>query len=307
MFPKLVTYTLRGVCMLLIIICHTVTHEHRISPPFFLKYLCVEKWGMWASALFLLLSGYGLYISLNSKEINFTYIIRILRKLIVPFVFIWICYLLFFFFFDKDLLQIVLFADFFTFAVPYSETWFFREICALYIISLIIFVLFRNNKLRVFFIWIICFSFYFYCAHITHFRPLHLGRHWWNAVLCFPIGMSMAWKINLIEKINPYIILFLFFLLLFLFTIIHPSDILGNISFSITVLYLFSIANVHFRVLSFIGTYSLFYYLLETPVKRYFSSTTFNFYLYIILTIVGITLLTNFYLFISKYIKKYDP
>lgn len=300
-FPKDVTYSLRGVCMLMIIMCHTYIHKKGITHPHNLTILQIHNWGMWASALFLYLSGYGMFFSINKQGIiNREYILKKFKKLIQPFIYVWVVYLFSFILFDNERLKFSLFLDFFTFAVPNAETWFYREIVSLYFISFIIFGFIKGN-LKIPLIWGICIVFCLYCSLFTH-----LGRWWFNATLCFPLGMTTAWQLEKINKVNPCIILSISGIALFVFTFIYRLDILSCIFFSISALFLFSIANIHFSALTFVGVNSLLYYLLETPTKRYFSNMleTQNYYLYVLYTLIGITLLTHLYLTIQRVTKK---
>lgn len=300
-YPKEVTYSLRGVCMLMIILCHTYIHGKELTHPHYFNILQIRNWGMWASALFLYLSGYGMFFSIkNQGVINREYILNKVKKLILPFIYVWVVYLISFILFDNERLKFSLLFDFFTFAVPNAETWFYREIVSLYFISFIIFGFIKGNY-KIPLIWGISIGFCLYCSLFTH-----LGRWWFNATLCFPLGMTTAWQIEKINKVNPWLIFSISGIALFVFTIIYRFDILSCIFFSISTLYLFSIANIHFSALSFVGVNSLFYYLLETPTKKYFSNMleTHNYYLYVLYTIIGITVLTYLYLTIQKIIKK---
>ena len=276
--------------MLMIIICHTVVHHKEVSPPSLLYYLFAPRWGLWASALFLFLSGFGMFFSLNNaKKINYPYIKRKVQKLLYPFLFVWCVYLLGFLLLDRQKFSWSLITDFLTLAVPYAETWFYREIVALYFLSFIIFHYFNKNLIRISSILFLCLFFYLICEHFTS-----LGRWWYNATLCFPVGMIFAWKRDGVKKAPPYLVLIISFLLFVLSNLYYPKDYICGVLFSVMMLYLFSVFNLSISAFKFVGIYSLCYYLLETPIKTYFVAYFHygNFYFYILLCVLGITLAT---------------
>ena len=279
--------------MFMIIISHTVVHHKEVTPPLVLHYLYANRWGQWASALFLFLSGFGMYFSINNaKKITYSYIKRKIQKLLYPFLYVWSVYILGFLLFDRQKFSWSLITDFLTFAVPYAETWFFREIVALYFLSFFIFFFFKIDFYRISILLFLCLFFCFICKYFTS-----LGSWWYNSTLCFPLGMMLAWKWDDVKKMPPYLVLIISVLLFVLTNLYYPNNYICGILFSVMMPYLFSVFNLSVGFLQFVGIYSLCFYLLESPIKAFFVAYFHfgNFYLYISLCILGITLATLLY------------
>lgn len=76
-FEKESTYSLRGICMLMIIASHIPYTMNNFTTSIILHYLLFDHWGAFGTALFFLLSGYGMFLSLErTKEINSDYLIN---------------------------------------------------------------------------------------------------------------------------------------------------------------------------------------------------------------------------------------
>ena len=93
LFAKSETYSLRGVCMILIIIHHLFQasvsdYGYTWSTP---VSVVLQSLGYLATSVFFLLSGYGLYMSINKNNpIGVPYIVSHLEKLVSPFLFVWL-------------------------------------------------------------------------------------------------------------------------------------------------------------------------------------------------------------------------
>ena len=140
LFDKDNTYALRGICMLMIIASHTPfeTDNYFYS---ILQFLGFDYWGAFGTGLFFLLSGYGMFLSLQrTKELNLNYFLGKIKKLFIPFFYTWIIYLLLFFILDISKFNIHLIVDFITLSLPLGiDAWFFKVILALYIIIILLF------------------------------------------------------------------------------------------------------------------------------------------------------------------------
>lgn len=292
--PKETTYSLKGICMVMIIMCHTYIHWQITNPPGFMEYLYIRKWGEWGSGLFLFLSGYGLFLSINKSErgeITYSYIWEKLKKLITPFIYVWVVYLLLFLLFDREKIKLELLSYFFTFAVPYAETWFFRVIVSLYILVYITFKFCKKNVLSVGIIVLLCSCYYLYVSKYSG-----LGRWWYNSIMCFPLGMIIAYFRTTISKINPLAITLLLQILFILVILYTKSDMLWCMSFSLAILFLCNFISLNIYIFNWVGTNSLFFYLLESPSKIYFSSFfTWNYFMFIFITLVVISTLILIY------------
>lgn len=78
------TYTLRGLCMLMIIVHHVI----KLMPncP-----MTIWRWGDLGTAVFFFISGWGLYCSMEKRvKIDWSYFGLNIKKLIVPFLVVWL-------------------------------------------------------------------------------------------------------------------------------------------------------------------------------------------------------------------------
>lgn len=92
LFEKEDTYSLRGLCMLMIIVHHLyqwTASRYGVHYPLPAS-IVLQTMGNLGSAVFFLLSGYGLSFSLWKKEITAKDSLRRLSKLYLPFVYFWL-------------------------------------------------------------------------------------------------------------------------------------------------------------------------------------------------------------------------
>ena len=106
LFDRDRTCSLRGLCMLMIVLGHV---SSSVTGPFnrtILDHLFMYDWGTLGTGVFLLLSGYGMSLSMKrNKPLQACYLFSHLRKLFEPFIFVWIVYLLCFIFIDRGQLS----------------------------------------------------------------------------------------------------------------------------------------------------------------------------------------------------------
>lgn len=93
LFQKDSTYSLRGICMLLIVIHHIYQYtrsQYGVSYPLPFS-VFLQSLGYLATGVFFLLSGFGLTFSMKKSEpISLSYSVKQLLKIYKPFLFIWI-------------------------------------------------------------------------------------------------------------------------------------------------------------------------------------------------------------------------
>lgn len=132
--------------------------------------------------------------------------VKTFKKLLFPFIFVWLIDISLFAIFDQHKLSTQLILQFVTLAVPYNETWFFRVIVGLYISSFLIFKCLKDNRYRIITLSIII------LLYIIVMRHMEFGPWWYVTILNFPLGMLVA---NYYQKINQFSHpAFLFFVLL---------------------------------------------------------------------------------------------
>lgn len=302
LLDKADTYPLRGICMLVIFFHHAFNRYAR------LEYVCGGKellingvysvfhWGFLATGIFFFLSGFGLYLSIQrNNPLTYDWLGTQLKKMIQPFLFLWVIYIIFFLIWDRDHLTSRLLFEFFTLCSPGRETWFFKVIVGTYLVTFFTFKYIRTSC------WQIITLFILTTTYIVIMRRYSFGPWWYNSILNFPIGMIFAKYIDYVTKIPTWFILTLGSLIyLYSFKFIH-CDIIESIAFTFMVIWIVRYINIRSPYLYYVGVHSLSFYFLETPIKQYITIPYIEYYwLYVPSTIVIVSILTLGY---SKLIK----
>lgn len=252
------TYTLRGICMLMII----VHHVFKIFPD------CpgtVMRWGFLGVGLFFFVSGWGLYCSMVKQEVGWTYFVSRIKKMLIPYFVIWpVAECLYLFRYPENLSVLTLCCDFITITFPPfpNGLWFLKVIVAAYLITIITFIITRNKHIRLFVVTIICIAYY-----IMAWKVWQLQTWWFGNIPCFIIGMWLAAYKEKLKWIldKKYLLLILSVLGYYLFFGHNPFPIPTRtflcIAFSFGMVSLCSILNMENPIFDYIGRYSLLFYL----------------------------------------------
>lgn len=190
LFDKEDTYSLRGICMIMIIIHHLyqfLNAKYGMVFPSFLSIL-LQDFGYLATGTFFMISGYGLAKSMDAHEpITLSYIYNHIRKLLCPFIFIYLIDVVIhstLFGLDKNLLLYNLF----TLTLSDGGTlWFMKLIFLIYVFMLSLHLIIHNKMTRLVFT---IFAFVAYVILAGGYIKLY--SQWWNSVLCFPLGYIFA-------------------------------------------------------------------------------------------------------------------
>ena len=268
LFRREDTYSLRGICMIMIIIHHLfqyTRHYYNINYPNFFSFI-LQSLGFLSTGVFFFLSGYGMYKSLEKQgKVTAKYIFRHIKKLYAPFLFILFLTILY----DSSINGF----DFTSYIVSlfsmdllhYNNLWFLKVITLLYLFVMLVSLFFISMRIRV----LIVFggvTLYSIVAAI-----LGLGTWWYNSILCFPLGMLLALNYHKIQtetkKINNHNIL-ISFLVVFLISIILLYvfrnvlfAIVSSISFSIIAIIFIAYFSPQSKFLHFVGVNSLIFYI----------------------------------------------
>ena len=310
-FDKGDSYSLRGICMILIIIHHLYQYSifkygFYVSPPFS---TILQSLGYLSTSVFFLLSGYGLFISLKMKKSFFLVdMFTYMSKLLSPFLYIWLLDLFVYLIkFDCDFVNVLY--SFIT--LKYSSSgnllWFFKEIITLYIVTYLVFKWVKQDNSRIYIILLLTLTF------ISLSVLCNLSSMWWNTILCFPIGMICA-KRNENQKplLNPYLLMgiLMLFIASFFFTKVGKgidnvyivSIIVSSITFSISIIGLIRYLNLQNKLFDYIGKNSLIFYLSHIFLLTTLLSIT-SFAVFTTLVIVGSFIISLMYSIIkSKYL-----
>lgn len=190
LFDRRDTYSLRGLCMIFIILHHIYQYtasRYGISYPWPLA-IMLQDAGYLMTGVFFLLSGYGMFQSMAKRvTLSWDYVITHLWKLLQPFLFIFIIdvivYSIRYTFepelFIKNLLTLSL--------TDAGSLWFMKVIFCLYVIVFMIQHFIKTPTIKVFSLWLVC------GAYVIITIINHVGSQWWNSILCFPLGYSLAY------------------------------------------------------------------------------------------------------------------
>ena len=292
-FAKQDTYTLRGLCMLAIIIHHVWMYSS--LNDFFhggtTMSLIFKYFGFLGTGVFFMISGFGMFHSLTHKAIDFNYIISKIVKLLIPFIVSWFVYIILFLLIDASFSWDLL-GDFFTFALPNNETWFLRVIIALYVVSIIAFKTSRSFLKPIIYVFLSSLIF------IGIARYFKLGVWWYNTILNFPIGMLFAFFYKNISewKIKQWAVVVV---LLSLGTGIiclfdkYIAQIGVSLVFSIIAILSVKDIKIKSSILSFIGAESLFFYLLQNICFGNMANTKYGFILFLLSSLLLVYILTK--------------
>lgn len=252
------TYTLRGICMLMIIV-HHVFKMYPDCPD------TIMRWGFLGTSLFFFASGWGLYCSMNKRaEVDCAYFVSHIKKLLVPYLVIWpITELMYCIRYPEYFSALSLCRDFFTLTLPpYPGLWFLKVIFGAYVLSMLTFIIVKSRLWRL--LIVSAFSIVYY---VLAWKIIDLPLYWYGGVLCFAIGMWIAayrekfkWFLN-----KKYLILALSILAYYLFFFHNllplPSRTMLCLAFSLAMVSLVSILNIANPICDYIGRNSLLFYL----------------------------------------------
>lgn len=279
LFEKESTYSLRGICMLMIIFSHIC----QVNVPFIngtiLKIaLLLEKGGFLGTSVFLLLSGYGCFLSFSkSSPLTYNFIFKRLQKILEPFVagsfFVFIfCIINHLLSLNELFLSFISLSIAYEFPLPHPNTnmWFLKIIVLYYFISLFVFKYSISNYLRVsiisfaiiaicFFMWVSNYPQFIYVLSINF--PVGMIMGYYNGkILLFNRSTSQKKLLTLLGGT-----LCIFLLLFFVNSYLHNPflAIISSISFSISAILLISFVDVNKRWLYYIGKNSICFYIFH--------------------------------------------
>lgn len=280
------TYEVRGLCMLLILFHHIYVQllGMDVNVPYVGMFLAPG--GYLGTGLFFFMSGYGLYYSMSSrKELPYSYLWKRLYKMYSVYV---IAFVLAVFPLvlrnecgGADLL------NFITLTIPNTTSWFFKVIVVTYIVTFLVFRSHMKELFKVGLIVGICILYYIISCNF-------LPDFWFTSVLCFPIGMIVAYRKNIFsDKLQLF--LAIAFIPLFLKMQGVQVRFITSIMFCFFVLYLIRIIKYKSFVLNYIGVNSLCFYLFQLALLQNLHDVTSSPFLYSLLVILSVILMSVLY------------
>jgi len=261
------TYSLRGIAMLMIIIGHAYNGYPKADAGYFypgwFDALHIDLWAAMGVAIFLLLSGYGMFLALDKRQesIDMKYVLSKVKRLFVPLLVYWAVELITLLIFNRQELTVHIFREMITFSMhPDLENWFFKLIVPAYIIMFGLFMPRISNSVRVAILFVLS------AAYVLILRKAGFGLWWYNTVFCFPIGALIAHRKEFFEKLPPVAVCLASLICLVLIYYIHFNSIVFNTIAPLLFIYLIRLVNINNKLLTFIGVNSFLFYFIECPV-----------------------------------------
>ena len=262
------TYTLRGICMIMIMVHHLM--KYHIGTSY------TMHWGDIGIGAFFFISGFGLYSSMSRKYVDMQYFWQNIKKMLIPFFVCWIICLIACIIFFRDYFAIGIggiLRDLFTLTYPmaWPGIWFIKVILVEYVITILSYMLFKNKLLRLL-IPTLCTSIYFIIA----WKVLRWSPYLYCTTLCFVLGLWLsAYKPNFqLNSITKFIGVIVFLALYMIFKKGYldfpgPPLAMYAICFSLFAVFAVSLIDIVNPFLHYIGKKSLLFYLIHIPFLDY--------------------------------------
>lgn len=252
------TYSLRGMCMLMIMIHHI--YKCLVVDFNFPSNMIDCFWGDLGTGVFFFISGYGLYYSLKRECVMPKTLLKNLNKLLVPFFVISALALMFILSIGDTLSLSNMLQNVVTLSLPQGGLWFLKAITIIYIITISLFSLKISDELKVFIL------FFLNLVYVTvAVRYLNFDSYLFGTIVNFPLGMYFALKDN--GHGNFYLSIILLTLLFIFASHLNVKTSLSIKSpiFSLLLINVCAIIPSN-RLFYYIGKKSLLFYLFHIAI-----------------------------------------
>lgn len=293
-------YLLRGIAMLVILFVHSV-NEYDFYSSTCSRLLMIPHWGAIACSLFFFMSGYGLFNSLSAKDTPYSiwkYLLTHLLKLLVPFILS--------FALTWAVIEILPFeithvgenrlTNIFRLSMSNgTDMWFFKIIILNYLITTALFSIKTSSRTRI----ILLFAIHLLLILLCY--AADVPGYWYISNCAFVLGAAMVtWSRIITSKkvmMLSVAVAAVYIVLSCLDINKTPVIILGNVGLcSIAAWCLAGHDIPDYRVITYIGKNSLYFYLFSIPVMTAIPGEGMNPLIYFVLNTLGTLLLTMFYL-----------
>ena len=309
LFEKEDTYSLRGLCMLGIVAHHLfqfTQSRYGVHYPLPIAFP-LQAAGYLASAIFFLISGYGMTLSLWRRKLPCSDAVRRILKISLPYLFFWLVCIVLISFDDSHQYTLSDLGSLVTFQLPYmgGGKWFIVSILVLYC-CLMVASKMITTKMKAAELMLIMTSIYI----LLQIMVIHMSTIWYNSIIAFPVGVLCAAKKDCIHKYNNSrvgILLIAVFILSYLAIFAMRSltqvtfasvellfQILAALTFALYSVRLVSRINIQSEVLNSIGNYSLSV-LIAHQVLVVYACRVSSVYAYVLIILVGTFVLTWIY------------
>lgn len=291
-FDKKRTYSFRGVCMLMIIIHHIILIY---GDPYFLKY--TVSWGYLGTGMFFLLSGFGLFMSLKKKDsLEFVWLLDKLKKMMFPFFFAFTVYIICSLILEREVSWLQDLTNLLQLRIPNTTSWFLKAIIGLYIITYLTFKIQCTLKTKVVAISITTITFFI-------FAIFYMSPEWYWSIINFPLGMIIALNTNkLSHNFRGGKIAFCSFITFAIAYRLH-LNVICSLTFSILSIVTMTFINPQNKILDYIGSKSINFYLFQMIFLHFGLLFCRNLMIYTIFVLVSTFILSLIYDRIQTLIK----
>lgn len=179
------TDAIRGVAILLVVLHHVTTivvNDLPYTMPF-------VQMGFGSVSLFFLMSGYAHMASYGSKELDYKFLWKKFKRMLVPYFLIWIIYFVTCFIRNKQVNPSECLADVLHLAYPGTPCWYFKVQLLLYVIFFVAFgiIMKKANPKKKAIVATICILIYMAVAYYAG-----LEEYWYLTVIFFSIGLALG-------------------------------------------------------------------------------------------------------------------
>lgn len=259
-----------------------------------------------ATGTFFMISGYGLAKSMEAHEpITLSYIYNHIRKLLCPFIFIYLIDVVIHTTLSGLDINLLLY-NLFTLTLSDGGTlWFMKLIFLIYVFMSSLHLMIHNITIR------LVFTILAFVTYVTLAGGyIKLYSQWWNSVLCFPLGYVFANLKCIMPKRSVGIRQIIatggvFIVLYFLkitkcFGFIHRDCsmntiilLMTSVIFAINSIVFVKVVNIRCHLLNYIGVNSLCFYLFHRYLVKF--HLFLNEWQFVLLVLIGAVLLTMVY------------
>lgn len=263
------TNTIRGLAALCIV-------AHHISQYIMTQNIWINLWktsGFLFTGIFLMLSGYGNFLSLKKRGTNVKWIIKRILTLIIPFFLVFVITVVAGIVTPYGKEDVSYIKCLITLTQPGWVSWYIKIQMVLYLLMFVVWMFWKNDKIS-----IAVFS----VASMILIVLLNVIKHdayWYNTILCFTAGIIIAslkekiQEIRMKESIMLFIMLMVLFVISFgdyLFMWNYKFDIVIALTFSLIVIVVSRIIRIDNTLLNKVGKMSYEIYLSHLIYVRLF-------------------------------------
>ncbi|MCH5249882.1 MAG: acyltransferase [Lachnospiraceae bacterium] len=262
--------------------------------------------------LFFFVSGYGIYKGYAHKTPDAGFLYKRLLNVYVPCLFIQVVFCLWDIMWQRsfDFREIVL--------RSLADAWFIYVILVQYIIFFVSWVISKGRQSVM-----LILSYMFSAITAVIFCLCGLNARWYNGLLLFPIGMTIAYKedkLLIAIRKNRFLHMFVYSILFVLtggaftywkgdFIAVDILKVIAGVCMSMLVCTIYTQVRLSSPIMQYIGKRSLFFYIVHLGLRRVVNgfesvNKVENFYIVLVFTFIIVELFYKLHSFVMRYISE---